>query len=97
MLKFFCFQSPTVVNVVMREEMQVENFALNMRELMLVSNYVFTPGLRPHLSVAVAGAGWLIVSMTTSFVQIFLTTFCREMRFKLLVCLYKGDQKKRMS
>ena len=74
MLKFFCFQSPTVVNVVMREEMRVKNFALNMRELMLVSNYVFTPGLRPHLSVAVAGAGWLIVSMTTSFVQIFLTT-----------------------
>lgn len=72
MLKFFCFQSPTVVNVVMREEMRVKNFALNMRELMLVSNYVFTPGLRPHLSVAVAG--WLIVSMTTSFVQIFLTT-----------------------
>ena len=84
-----------MVNVVMREEMRVKNFALNMRELMLVSNYVFTPGLRPHLSVAVAG--WLIVSMTTSFVQIFLTTFCREMRFKLLVCLYKGDQKKRMS
>ena len=61
-----------MVNVVMREEMRVKNFALNMRELMLVSNYVFTPGLRPHLSVAVAG--WLIVSMTTSFVQIFLTT-----------------------
>ena len=40
---------------------------------------------------------WLIVSEPTLFVQIFLATFCGEMRFKLLVWLYKGNQKKRMS